>query len=97
MDELAQVRERVASQSWDADRDVWQAVLNERAIPPLRLQNNRRAPVAVRARVVWARDGVQWTDTFAVDWVGDSVLVEMHDRRRQTKGVWLPAADIARR
>ena len=91
------MRDRVASQSWDANCGLWQAVLNERPIPPLRLQNNRRTPVAVSARVMWARDGEQWADTFAVDWVGDSVLVEVHDRRRQTKGVWLPAADVVRR
>lgn len=83
--------------SWDAHADAWQPVLNECPIPPRRAQVSCDLPVEVTARLVWARDGVQLLETVAWAWSSRSVLVELHDHRRQTIGVWLPAHDVRRR
>ncbi|MCM3659804.1 hypothetical protein M3148_02160 [Georgenia satyanarayanai] len=49
------------------------------------------------ARVEWERDGVEEIDTVVWAWTTRAVLVELHDTRRQTIGVWLPARDVRRR
>lgn len=82
--------------AWDAHATLWQPVLNERAIPHRRAQRSLDLPVPVRARLVWERDGVEQVDTVAWAWTSGSVLVELHDRRRQTIGLWLPAPDVRR-
>lgn len=83
--------------AWDAGRDVWQSIRNERPIPPRRAQVTAPAPVPVVARIVWARDGVEHHETVAWAWTTRAVLVELHDRRCQTIGVWLPRRDVTRR
>lgn len=86
-----------ALHAWDARRDQWQDVLNARPIPPRHLQRLGRTPIPVHARLVWERDGEEWTATEATDWVGRDVLVSVHDTRRRTRGVWLDAGDVRRR
>lgn len=72
-------------------------ILNERPIPPRHLQREDRAPIPVVARIVWEHDGEDRVRTRAIDWVGRDVLVEIGDRRWQTKGVWVDAGDVRRR
>ncbi|WP_413452549.1 hypothetical protein AA0Y32_10200 [Georgenia phoenicis] len=83
--------------AWDAHAATWQLVLNEQPIPYRRAQVSCDLPVPVTARVVWERDGVEEVDTVVWAWTRRSVLVEMHDDRRQVIGVWLPARDVRRR
>ena len=83
--------------SWDAYATQWQPLRNELPIPDRRAQVSCDLPVRVTARVVWEHDGVEHVDTVAWGWTSRAVLVEMHDRRRQTIGVWLPPRDVRRR
>ena len=83
--------------SWDAHAGSWQPIANEQPIPARRAQVACDVPVEVTARVEWARDGVQLVETVVWAWSGRTVLVELHDTRRQTIGVWLPAGDVRRR
>ena len=83
--------------AWDAHSTHWQPVLNEQPIPHRRAQVSCERPVRATARLVWERDGVEHLDTVAWAWTSRSVLVELHDRRRQTIGVWLAAHDVRRR
>lgn len=83
--------------AWDAHAAQWQPIVNEQPIPPRRAQVSSGVPGRVSVRVVWARDGVEHLDTVAWSWTSRAVLVELHDRRRQTIGVWLPARDVKRR
>jgi hypothetical protein len=96
-DELTRDLARRAAQSWDAHREDWQAIVNERAIPPRRVQKIAPWPIAIRARVVWERDGVELLDTVATGWTSRIVLVEITDHRWRLRGVWLDAADVRRR
>jgi hypothetical protein len=82
---------------WDADADMWQAISNELPVPPRRAQVDAPEPIPVTARIEWERDGEELLDTTAVAWAGRAVLVRIHDRRRQTLGVWLKAGDVRRR
>jgi hypothetical protein len=77
-----------------ADPAQWQAILNERPIPPRRIQRNCDTPV--RVRVVWERDGVEVRETTARGYTSDAVLVIVADWRRQTIGVWLSPTDVQR-
>ncbi len=88
MDRTPGVHERLARR---------QAILNERPIPPRRLQHQECTPIPVRVRLVWERDGEQWVDTRARDWVGRDVLCDVNDRRWPVGGVWLDAGDMERR
>lgn len=72
-------------------------ILNAREIPLRHLQHDGRTPIDVVARIVWENDGEDRISTRAIDWVGRDVLVEISDRRWQTKGVWLDASDVRRR
>ncbi|PYF98325.1 hypothetical protein SAMN05216184_11269 [Georgenia satyanarayanai] len=83
--------------AWDAHAATWQPVRNERPIPHRRAQVSSGVPVPVTARVVWEHDGVEEIDTVVWAWTSRSVLVELHDVRRQTIGLWLPARDVRRR
>lgn len=83
--------------AWDAHATQWQPLLNERPIPARRAQVSCDVPIAVTARLVWEHDGEERLDTLAWAWTRGAVLVELHDRRRQTIGVWLPARDVRRR
>jgi len=74
-----------------------QRISNERPVPPRRLQNTTRSPIAVTVRLVWERDGEQFVATKARDWVGRDVLVELFDQRWSTRGIWLDASDVRRR
>lgn len=75
-----------------ADR---QTVLNALAIPPAREQRHMPT-VRVRARVAWARDGVELVDATAEYWAGRAVLVHWRDHRLQALGVWLDVDDVER-
>jgi len=83
--------------AWDAHRERWQRLVNEWPIPARRAQVLAPAPIPVTARLEWERDGVEHLDTVAWAWTTRAVLVELHDPRRQTIGVWLSAGDVARR
>lgn len=96
-DELQRDLARRASQSWDAHREDWQAVLNARPIPPLRVQAIASNQIPVTARIVWERDGVEFVETFATGWTSRLTLVLMSDRRTRTRGFWLVPADVRRR
>lgn len=87
-------QERLA---WDANRDQWQRLVNAVPIPPRRAQVPAGIPLPVTARLEWEHDGVQHLDTVAWAWTTRAVLVELHDRRRQTIGAWLPIRDVTRR
>lgn len=65
----------------------WQDVRNVlRARPSYR----NRPPVAVRARVVWTRDGTEVLDATSIRLGFDgAIFVELRDRRCSTLGVWL--------
>ncbi len=75
----------------------WQPLTNARPVPPRHLQQLGRTPIPVRVRLVWQRDGEQWADTEAVDWVGGDVLVRVDDERMHVGWVWVDAGDVARR
>ncbi|HLT85555.1 MAG TPA: hypothetical protein VKZ83_15080 [Phototrophicaceae bacterium] len=83
--------------SWDAHAALWQPLVNELPIPARRAQVSCDVPIEVTARLVWEHDGVELHETVVWAWSGRAVLVELHDRRRQTIGVWLPARDVRRR
>jgi len=83
--------------AWDAHRSRWQRLDNEVPIPPRRAQVPATMPLTVSVRLEWERDGVEQLDTVARAWTTRAVLVELHDPRRQTIGVWLPVADVKRR
>lgn len=83
--------------SWDAHATHWQPIANERPIPARSAQVSCDIPVEVTARIEWEHDGVELLETVVWAWSGRTVLVELHDRRRQTIGVWLPAHDVRRR
>jgi hypothetical protein len=55
-----------------------------------------RAPVPVRARVVWERAGEELLDARAARWSGGSVFVTPTRGRSRNGalGVWLDAADV---
>lgn len=74
-----------------------QRSLNARPIPPLPRQHRGRTPIPVRARVVWERDGVEYLDSVAIDWVDRAVLVHVRDDRHLTQGVLLDIDDVRRR
>ncbi|AEI11799.1 hypothetical protein [Cellulomonas gilvus] len=79
-----------------AGADRWQALLNEREIPPSSRQRRLTAPIPVRARLVWERDGEEIIETMATHWAGRAVLVRTSDRRRRFHGVWLDSTDVQR-
>ncbi|WP_108495347.1 hypothetical protein [Promicromonospora sp. AC04] len=81
--------------AWDAYRDIWQRITNAYEIPPRRSQ--RDCQIAVAARLVWERDGVEFLDTTAYAWSGDLVLVEVLDHRIRSNGVWVHKSDVRRR
>ena len=96
-DDLDRDLARRASQSWDAHRGDWQAVLNARDVPPLRSQTIPADPIAARVRIVWERDGVELVDTVVTGWTSHLVLVLMTDHRARIRGVWLDPRDVRRR
>lgn len=80
--------------NWDEGH---QRILNEYEVPARHLQIDPRAPIPVRARIVWEDDGEEWIDTHAESWFRNTVLVLVSDRRAWIKGAWLDASDIRRR
>jgi hypothetical protein len=58
-----------------------------------------RAPVAVRAQVVWERAGEELIEARATRWSGRSVFVSptVGRSRNGALGVWLDARDVSRR
>jgi hypothetical protein len=52
---------------------------------------------AIRARLVFARDGEQWLYGWAVAWTKDAVCVQLEDRRLPTSRIWLAPSDVQRR
>lgn len=48
----------------------------------------------MRARICWERDGAEWIETRAIDWVGRDALIELADRRWRVRGVWVDAGDV---
>lgn len=70
----------------------WQKIHNEAGA---RGSYRDRAPVRVRARLVFERDGAVWVDGTATRLGFDgAIFVENTDRRCQTIGVWLSAVDV---
>lgn len=86
-----------ARDAWDAGRDLWQDILNARAIPERRRQI-RGTEHEIRARIEWERDGEEWITTRTSMWTRDpdTVLVQMLDPRWRTRGVWVGAEDVRR-
>lgn len=78
--------------AWDS---YLQPLVNEHAVPA-RFTNARHPYPRVRARLVWQHDGEDVIETEAWSWTRDLVLVQVQDRRRQTNGAWLSAADVER-
>ena len=84
--------------SWDAGRERWQAVRNERPVPSRESQRSIWPPLHVTAWIVWETDGLELVDTTAHAYAGRDVRVELTDERReQVKFVWLAAQDVRRR
>jgi hypothetical protein len=54
-------------------------------------------PVPIVARVVWAVDGEEHTDTVALGWTGQAVYACIADARCRTNAIWLDGADVRRR
>lgn len=79
--------------SW---REGHQDVLNAHPVPERNTQTTAPNPVAVRARIVWAREGEELIATLAVAWTSQLVLVELADARCAVRGVWLEPADVQR-
>ena len=70
----------------------WQKIRNDAGA---RGSYRDRPPVAVRARVVFERDGEVRLDGTATRLGFDgAIFVELHDRRMQTVGAWLPPDDV---
>ena len=84
-------------ESWFANRTHWQAITNEREVPPRRLQRELPAPIPVRVRLVWARDGVEFVDTVALGWAGQLVRVQVHDRRSRAAAARVHFEHVQRR
>lgn len=70
----------------------WQRILNDVGARSY----VRRDPIPVRARIVWADDGEEYLDGWAIAWTGDAVLVELRDPRCSTVGAWLSPIDVSR-
>ena len=96
-DDLERDLARRVSQSWDAHRGDWQAILNARDVPPLRAQTIAADPIPVRVRIVWERDGLEFLDAVATGWTSRLVLVDLDDRRARLRAVWLDPSDVRRR
>lgn len=58
-----------------------------------RWSSRRLRGIPVRARIARAT-GDELTDTYAVVWTRQLVLVQFDDRRLQLRGVWFAAADV---
>ncbi|GMA26223.1 hypothetical protein GCM10025864_39820 [Luteimicrobium album] len=84
-----------AGHSWDSGRDSWQQILNAVDIPPFHEQRHM-TPVAVRARVVWERDGQETIEGRVGYWAGRAVLVHWRDPRLRVQGAWFDVGDVAR-
>jgi hypothetical protein len=54
-------------------------------------------PCPKEARILWDRDGEEWTGTEALGWTGHEVYVRMSDPRYRLRAVWLDASDVKRR
>lgn len=85
-----------AWQSWDAGRDRWQGVLNERPVPPRAAQQDLPTSVPVLARVLWQVDGEELVRTFVDAWAGGDVHIALPDPRRRIAWAWLAAKDVLR-
>lgn len=96
-DDLERDLARRASQSWDAHRGDWRAILNARDVPPLRSQTIPADPILVTARIMWERDGLELVETVAAGWTSRLVLVDLDDRRTYVRAVWLDPSDVRRR
>ena len=83
---------------FEAIKARWQRPLNARPIPDRRLQRTDRQHIPVLVRIDWDRDGEQWLEAEAIDWVGRDVLVWFErELRLQTHAVWVDAGDVRRR
>lgn len=82
--------------AWDEHRGDWQAITNAHPIPPRARQHDLDPYIPIHARLVWARDGEETRETFAVAWAGRSVLVNVPDRRLRVPWVWVDASDVQR-
>ncbi len=81
----------------------WQRILNGHRVPERGDQHDLPAPVPVRARVVWERDGEEFKDgrVVATSRVrGQVPLVLVHwtgaEPRAMTLGAWLAEDDVER-
>lgn len=70
----------------------WQKIVNSAGA---RGSFQDRAPMPVRARTEWERDGEEWVDGVATRQGFDgAIFVELKDRRCSTLGVWLRPGDV---
>lgn len=83
--------------TWYANREHWQALTNAREVPERRLQHELAAPIPVRVRLIWQRDGVEFLDTLAVGWAGQLVHVQLRDVRSRAAFAWVHAEHVQRR
>ncbi|MBA2478405.1 MAG: hypothetical protein H0V38_07325 [Sporichthyaceae bacterium] len=75
----------------------WQEITNGQPVPEQSLVTTPETPIPVTARIVWAVDGEERLDGWAIRWTRDQVLVELRDQRCATVGAWLAPADLKRR
>jgi hypothetical protein len=84
-------------ETWYAHREDWQPITNARAIPDRRRQHELAAPIPVRVRLIWQRDGAELLDTIAVGWAGQLVHVQVRDVRVRIGFAWVHAEHVVRR
>ena len=84
-------------ETWYAGREHWQAITNAREVPERHLQHELAAPIPVRVRLIWAKDGVEFIDTLAVGWAGQLVHVQVRDVRLRARYVWVHVEHVQRR
>lgn len=76
---------------------VWQDVLNAHWPAQPAEFSSSEAAIPVRVRIVWARDGEEYTEGLATRWDADHVYVEVKDKRLRGNGVWVKPSDVYRR
>jgi hypothetical protein len=64
--------------------------------PPERAPIRAHSPIAVRVRLEFVGDGVEWLDGTATGWMGQWVHVAIEDNRVRDGHVWVDALDVER-
>ena len=63
----------------------------------MRAQRDAATPIPLRARIDWARDGVEHRDTLMLGRTARAVRIELRDPRWRIAAMRVPASDVERR